>query len=116
LKKLLQKLPYDLYEYIPTGIKLIINETAEIVNHKIANDIVRFLNLIIPIHIKRESNENIIANNTAINTRIPIPTHRLNINPSPLKETKKENIPITPVIREIRHTIVKIVLRYGCTL
>ncbi|MEI6119383.1 MAG: hypothetical protein WCP92_09690 [bacterium] len=102
-----------MYEYNPTGIKLITNETAEIANQRIANEITRFLHLIIPIHVNNESNENAIANNIAINTRSPIPNPRLNINPSPLKEIKNEKIPIIPVIRDIRPTIVNIVVRYG---
>jgi hypothetical protein len=113
LKKLPPKLPYDLYEYNPTGIRLITKEIAETANHKTANDITRFLNLIIPIHVKSESNENAIANNTAINTRSPIPNPRLNINPSPLNEIKNEKIPIIHVISDIRPTTVNIVLRYG---
>lgn len=64
LKKLHPKLPYDLYEYNPTGIRLIRKEIADTANHKIANEIARFLNLIIPIHVKSESNENTIANKT----------------------------------------------------
>lgn|GEM_PF-1437347 len=116
LKKLPQKLPYDLYEYSPTGIKLMINEATETTNPSTAKEMTRFLNLIIPIHVKSESNENTIANNTVINTRSPIPNPKLNINPSPLKEIKNENIPMIQVISDIRPTMVKIVLRYGCNL
>lgn len=64
LKRLAQKLPYDLYEYNPTGTKLISNERTETAHHNIANEITRFLNLIIPNHIKIESNEKAIANMT----------------------------------------------------
>ena len=64
LKKLPPKLPYDLYEYNPTGIRLISKEIADTANQRIAKDNTRFLNLNIPIHIKSESNENTIANNT----------------------------------------------------
>ena len=111
LKRFHQKFPYALYEYNHTGIKLTRNESPEIEKDRIASEITRFLNLIIPIHIKRESNENIIANITYINTRIPTPNHKLNINQRPLKETKNEKIPIIPVIRDIHHTIVKRVVR-----
>ena len=64
LKRLPQKLPYDPYEYNPTGMKLTRNERAETAHQIIANEITRFLNLIIPNHVKRESNEKTIANNT----------------------------------------------------
>ena len=57
-------MPYDPYEYNPTGMKLMINEKADTTNQRIANDITRFLNLIIPIHVKSESSENTIANKT----------------------------------------------------
>jgi hypothetical protein len=45
-------------------MKLMTNEKADTTNQRIANDITRFLNLIIPIHVKSESSENTIANKT----------------------------------------------------
>jgi hypothetical protein len=60
----LQKFPYDLYEYNPTGNKLTTNKITETINTRTIRDIARFLNLIIPIPIKRESNEKIRANIT----------------------------------------------------
>jgi len=64
LKRLHQKLPYDLYEYNPTGIKLRRKEIADTKNQRITNERTRFLNLIIPIPVKSERTENIIANKT----------------------------------------------------
>lgn len=116
LNKLLQKLPYELYEYNPTGIKLIRNEITETKSQSTTNETTRFLYLIKPIPVNKESKENAIASKTAINTRSPIPNPKLNINPSQLKDTKKEKIPIIHVINDIHPITVKIVLRYGCNL
>ena len=111
LKKLPQKVPYDPYEYNPTGIRLTRNEIAEIIKPRIANAMTHFLNLIIPIHVKRESNEKMIAKSTYISTRRPIPNPRLNINPSPLNEIRNEKIHMIQVIRDIHPTIVKMPFR-----
>jgi len=57
LKRLHQKLPYDLYEYNPTGMKLISKSNTDTEKTRIDSEITRFLNLIIPIQTRRESKE-----------------------------------------------------------
>jgi hypothetical protein len=49
---------------MPTGMILIMRETADTANQRITNEMTRFLNLIIPIQVKSESNENTIAKRT----------------------------------------------------
>lgn len=100
------KLPYDLYAYNPTGIKLTIHNIADTKNPKTTNVTTRLLRLINPIHVNKDNNEKARARITYTNIRRPIANHKPNINHKPLKETRKLNKPTSQVARDIQPKIV----------